>query len=81
MPSVGGFAGTDRAGVPDELRGVRDTHGTPEDPLEDPLEDPDETCCPWISELKSATPGAPAAGPVQYRYNRSSTSVRVNGTI
>ena len=35
-PEPGGFAGTDRAGVPDELRGVSDTHGTPEDPLEDP---------------------------------------------
>ena len=81
-PEPGGFAGTDRAGVPDELRGVSDTHGTPEDALEDPPEDPEaETCWPWISEVKSATPGAPAAGPVQYRYSRSSTSVLVNGTI
>ena len=81
-PEPGGFAGTDRAGVPDELRGVSDTHGTPEGALEDPPEDPEaETCWPWISEVKSATPGAPAAGPVQYRYSRSSTSVLVNGTI
>ena len=71
----GGFTGAVRAGVPDELRGVSDTHGTPDD---DPVV---ETCWPRISVEKSATPGAPTAGPVQYRYNRSSTSVRVNGTI
>ncbi|HEY5115719.1 MAG TPA: hypothetical protein VIJ00_09370 [Nakamurella sp.] len=65
-PELGGFAGTDRAGVPDELRGVSDTHGTPEDALEDPPVDPEaETCWPWISEVKSATPGAPAAEPFQ----------------
>jgi len=59
-PYLVGFTGTVRVGVPVELRGVSDTHGTPDDPDE-------ETCWPWISEVKSATPGAPAAGPVQYR--------------
>ena len=57
------MTGAFRLGVPIELLGVSDTHGIPEDPLEDP----DETFWPWISEEKSATPGTPAAGPVQYR--------------
>jgi len=43
---------------------VSETHGTPDVPLEDPVW---ETCWPANSEEKSATPGAAAAGPFQYR--------------
>jgi len=50
--------------VPVELLGVSDTHGTPEDPDDDPDE---EAGWPANSEEKSATPGAAAAGPFQYR--------------
>jgi hypothetical protein len=56
----GGFTVVVRV-VPEDVRGVIDTHGA--------LDGPDEeaACWPAISEEKSATPGAPAAGPVQYR--------------
>ena len=55
----GGFTVVVRV-VPEDVRGVIDTHGA--------LDGPDEEACwPAISEEKSATPGAPAAGPVQYR--------------
>ena len=36
---------------------------------------------PSVTDEMPAIPGIPVAGPVQYRYTRSSTSVRVNGTI
>ena len=55
----GGFTVVVRV-VPEDVRGVIDTHGA--------LDGPDEEACwPAISEEKSATPGTPAAGPVQYR--------------
>jgi hypothetical protein len=61
---LGGVTGALRLGVPVEFLGVSDTHGTSDDPDDDPVE---ETCWLWMSVEKSATPGAPAAGPFQYR--------------